>query len=123
MRFPPRVTTAVYLTMAFAACSSAHAAGPETSDQAAALLDHACADCWADGGKQVATRATLEAVAWNCAAAPCPGGGPPAETIAGSNGVSSVTGAWGGGIYNSVDKQIVVWGGGHNNYYGNEVYA
>lgn len=30
---------------------------------------------------------------------------------------------WSGGCYDSVNKMFIVWGGGHDNYYGNEVYS
>jgi hypothetical protein len=31
--------------------------------------------------------------------------------------------AWGGGTVDTVRNRLLVWGGGHENYYGNEVYA
>lgn len=31
--------------------------------------------------------------------------------------------AWSGGAYDTLRDRLLVWGGGHNDYYGNEVYA
>ncbi len=31
--------------------------------------------------------------------------------------------AWGGAVYDSGERQLLVWGGGHNDYAGNEVYG
>jgi len=37
--------------------------------------------------------------------------------------LTAVMEAWGGGVYDSDRDQLVVWGGGHTDYAGNEVYA
>lgn len=34
-----------------------------------------------------------------------------------------IMGSWGGGLYDSARERLVVWGGGHLNYDGNELYA
>ncbi len=47
----------------------------------------------------------------------------PNPVPAGSTGVASVMDAWSGGVYDTDRDQLVVWGGGHTNYAGNEVYA
>ncbi|MFN0299639.1 MAG: hypothetical protein ACKVQU_04705, partial [Burkholderiales bacterium] len=31
--------------------------------------------------------------------------------------------AWSGGVFDSKRNRLIVWGGGHNDYYGNELYA
>jgi hypothetical protein len=31
--------------------------------------------------------------------------------------------AWGGGVFDHAAHKMIVWGGGHNDYFGNEVYA
>jgi hypothetical protein len=31
--------------------------------------------------------------------------------------------AWGGGVFDHAAQKMIVWGGGHNDYFGNEVYA
>ena len=36
---------------------------------------------------------------------------------------SSIIGAWSGGVFDSSRDQLVIWGGGHNDYSGNEVYG
>ncbi len=41
----------------------------------------------------------------------------------GSVGVRGVMDAWNGGVYDSIRDRLVVWGGGHNDYSGNELYA
>ncbi len=41
----------------------------------------------------------------------------------GITGPSSVMVAWSGGVYDSVRDRLVVWGGGHGDYSGNELYA
>jgi hypothetical protein len=35
----------------------------------------------------------------------------------------NVTAAWSGGAYDYIRKRMLVWGGGHGDYAGNEVYA
>jgi hypothetical protein len=41
----------------------------------------------------------------------------------GVTGVRSVMNSWSGGAYDTVRDRLIVFGGGHNNYGGNEVYA
>jgi len=38
-------------------------------------------------------------------------------------GCRAVASAWGGGIADTTHDRLIVWGGGHNDYWGNEVYA
>ena len=48
----------------------------------------------------------------------------PAEpSIAGATGCSAVIDAWNGGIADTCRNRLLFWGGGHNDYYGNEIYA
>ena len=47
----------------------------------------------------------------------------PEPAPAGNTGPSAVIGAWGGGAFDSIGEQLLVWGGGHGDYGGNEVYA
>jgi hypothetical protein len=35
----------------------------------------------------------------------------------------NVIDAWNGGIADTARNRMIIWGGGHNNYYGNEVYS
>jgi hypothetical protein len=35
----------------------------------------------------------------------------------------NVIGAWSGGIVDTKHNRLIIWGGGHNDYYGNELYA
>jgi hypothetical protein len=39
------------------------------------------------------------------------------------DGCDSVVKAWSGGIADTKRNRLLMWGGGHNNYWGNEVYA
>ena len=41
----------------------------------------------------------------------------------GSGGQQSVMAAWGSGAYDTKRDRLIVWGGGHVDYYGNEVYV
>ncbi|MBI2669681.1 MAG: DUF2341 domain-containing protein [Candidatus Yanofskybacteria bacterium] len=34
-----------------------------------------------------------------------------------------VTGAWGGAMADTMRDRLIIWGGGHNDYYGNEIYS
>lgn len=43
--------------------------------------------------------------------------------IQGVGGCAMVTAAWSGGTLDPTGKRLLVWGGGHADYYGNEVYA
>lgn len=47
----------------------------------------------------------------------------PSPVPAGTNGVESVIQHWNSGVYDTDRDRLVVWGGGHLNYSGNEVYA
>ncbi len=42
---------------------------------------------------------------------------------AGNSGVSSVMEAWSGGAFDTTRNRLIVWGGGHGDYSGNEIYA
>lgn len=41
----------------------------------------------------------------------------------GSTGVKSVMVSWSGGAFDTKRNRLIVWGGGHTNYAGNEIYA
>jgi hypothetical protein len=41
----------------------------------------------------------------------------------GKVGPKAVVGAWGGAALDTKRNHLVLWGGGHNDYYGNELYA
>ena len=39
------------------------------------------------------------------------------------SGPDSIMGSWSGGAYDSLRDRLIVWGGGHNDYGGNEIYT
>lgn len=43
--------------------------------------------------------------------------------VNGVSGCGAIVTAWGGGAYDPNRQQMLIWGGGHNDYWGNEVYA
>jgi hypothetical protein len=43
--------------------------------------------------------------------------------IWGASGCASITQDWNGGVFDTKRNRLIIWGGGHNGYYGNEVYA
>jgi hypothetical protein len=43
--------------------------------------------------------------------------------VRGVSGCGAIVGAWGGGAYDPVHRKMIIWGGGHDDYHGNEVYA
>jgi hypothetical protein len=43
--------------------------------------------------------------------------------VRGGSGCRMVMDAWSGAAYDPVGKRLLVWGGGHGDYYGNEIYA
>ena len=47
----------------------------------------------------------------------------PTPLPAGTVGVRGVMDAWNGGAYDSIGDRLIVWGGGHSDYSGNELYA
>ena len=49
--------------------------------------------------------------------------GPLANEIHGNTGPEAIMSAWSGGVFDTNSDSLVVWGGGHNDYYGNEVYS
>lgn len=49
--------------------------------------------------------------------------GPLAAALHQSTGVQSVMDAWSGGTFDPVTDSLIVWGGGHTDYAGNEVYS
>jgi hypothetical protein len=44
-------------------------------------------------------------------------------SIQGATGCQAVINAWGGAAADTVRNRMYIWGGGHTDYYGNEVYA
>jgi hypothetical protein len=48
---------------------------------------------------------------------------PDVPSIQGAEGCQAVIADWGGGLADTRRNRLVVWGGGHNGYYGNELYA
>lgn len=57
---------------------------------------------------------TIQAVAPNASQYP---------NIQGVEGASAVVADWNGGVADTNGNRLIVWGAGHNGYYGNEVYA
>ena len=49
--------------------------------------------------------------------------GPLADEVRGVTGPASIIAAWGGGAFDTKRDRLVVWGGGHRSYAGNEIYA
>jgi hypothetical protein len=47
----------------------------------------------------------------------------PAVSPGGATGCAAVVEAWSGGVADTNGGRLIVWGGGHNDYWGNEVYA
>ena len=47
----------------------------------------------------------------------------PDQNVQGNTGCAAVISAWSGGIADTKRNRLVFWGGGHSDYYGNEVYA
>ncbi len=45
------------------------------------------------------------------------------EAVRGNSGPAAIMGAWGGAAFDTTRDQLLVWGGGHMDYAGNEVYA
>ncbi len=43
--------------------------------------------------------------------------------VAANSGCSAITWAWNSGVMDTTRNRILLWGGGHNDYWGNEVYA
>ena len=48
---------------------------------------------------------------------------PKDDSLHGTSGCAAVIRAWGGAAADTKRNRLLVWGGGHNDYYGNEVYA
>jgi hypothetical protein len=48
---------------------------------------------------------------------------PSTPAIEGNTGCRAVISAWNGGIADTAGNRLILWGGGHNDYFGNEVYA
>jgi hypothetical protein len=45
------------------------------------------------------------------------------DSVAAAPGAGAIIVAWGTGVYDTERERLVIWGGGHNDYDGNEVYA
>ena len=43
--------------------------------------------------------------------------------VSGAWGCPAITGAWNSGVFDTRRNRMIIWGGGHNDYYGNELYA
>ena len=48
---------------------------------------------------------------------------PTLSDIQGGSGCDAVMGAWGGGVADPTRNLMIIWGGGHVDYHGNEVYG
>jgi len=48
---------------------------------------------------------------------------PPYADIQGSTGCKGVMSAWNGGLFDTKRNRLIIHGGGHTDYYGNEIYA
>lgn len=46
-----------------------------------------------------------------------------APGVPGAIGCEGVTAAWNSAIFDQTRNRMIIWGGGHNDYYGNEIYA
>jgi hypothetical protein len=46
-----------------------------------------------------------------------------AASLEGNTGPSAIMSAWSGGTFDAATASLIVWGGGHQDYYGNAVYA
>ena len=44
-------------------------------------------------------------------------------SIQGWTGCSAVIGAWNSGVFDTKRNRLILWGGGHTEYYGNEIYT
>lgn len=62
---------------------------------------------------------------WTASATPLSSSGVLPSTIPtpGGTAYSKIFEAWGGGVLDSDRNQLIIWGGGHSDYAGNEVYA
>jgi hypothetical protein len=49
--------------------------------------------------------------------------GPMASQLRGAEGVYAEMNDWSGGVLDTATDSLIVWGGGHGGYFGNEVYA
>jgi chitodextrinase len=45
------------------------------------------------------------------------------KTVCPGGGCENVINAWSGGVADTQRNRLIIWGGGHDDYYGNEVYA
>ena len=43
--------------------------------------------------------------------------------VRGAIGCRGITEAWNSGVFDTARNRMIIWGGGHNDYYGNEIYA
>lgn len=48
---------------------------------------------------------------------------PDSVGVRGVVGCAAIVSAWNGGAYDSVRRRMLIWGGGHEDYWGNELYA
>lgn len=123
--------TAAGAMLLWMACGSSPP--PTTGDDAAATeggLDAGPPDlsCLADAGLTNAEQQLIQLPAdtWlsipNTAFHPfCKAHELPAN--AASSGCDAVITAWSGGLFDDAEREMILWGGGHDDYWGNEVYA
>ncbi len=52
---------------------------------------------------------------------PCPGDN--CEYSAPIQGFFGIMDGWSGGTYDTIQNRLLIWGGGHQSYYGNDMYA
>lgn len=125
------VLTALAVAFPFGGAPPGGTPPPPPGDQMASCLATMSSNTWKAASSCVGINTTLRSVAWNCTAQPCgsngqpgtPSDAPTTASLVGSSDVSGVMTDWGGGNYDSDDKLLIVWGGGHLGYYGNELYG
>ena len=62
-------------------------------------------------------------VLWNCVGTCNPSGAPTASAVHDISGPNAIMMAWSGGALDTDDEWEIIWGGGHQDYRGNEIYA
>ncbi len=48
---------------------------------------------------------------------------PDSARVSGVVGCAAVVSAWSSGVYDPIHRRMIVWGGGHDDYWGNELYG
>jgi hypothetical protein len=97
--------------------------GIQPRDVLTSLLATMTSGTWASVNQTLSGVAYGNVLVSNPNAAGSPDSATIAADIKGTTGPSAIPNSWGGACFDTTASRLLIWGGGHSDYHGNEVYA